>query len=565
MSLLTKFQQKLLNKINHVNKQNKLAKNQQKRLLNKFNHANKQNKLSKNQQRLLTRMFHFYEQNIDSQDYLNDILSNRGFIEPSMLSLHMASIAFNFNIISGKTTNLISQTIILGDQCPPTYCYGLTGRPWEFIVHSTVYNIPMALIDTRSWRLYPRDIIRGFTIELPTIALQLKLHVLNSNPRRKETLFKKIAITYLKLNILFWRLFYLIVYVPLILFRMRQRGAVAHILKILANAKPLLSLNHDIRSEENPAPVQNSFRIGLISKDFPNFGHYIWNDALGIVTTIHYAPLLQTHFLIEGPWDFGKGNQLPNTALSTFKLSEENLFNGFWCSYPVLALRSLPVLPSAASQLARHLANPKSLSNNVKHTSIMSQLIQSDHPSIIQSRLYVVFTVRLGSRPWLNSLEAITRIASFLTSLNPYITFIIDGMTSSFNMISKDIETMRSEISLGLEIQRSLQENGCDCHVITGLELSSKMSYYSLANLFIQTIGSADIIPHLILRKPIISFGTSFIKIIQEEMFKLANGNKSPCLFLEFFDPDGKGYTVNPEQVIDSILGNKEFLDIFAD
>jgi len=519
--------------------------------------------LSKNQQVLLTKMSHLYEQNKDSQKYLNDILSGKFNLEPNRLTLHMASIAFNTNIISGKTTSLISKTIVLGDQNPPIYCYGLTGRPWEFVVHATVYNFPVALIDIRNWRLYTRDIIAGFTIELPLISLQLILHTLNSNIKRKESIFKKTTNILLQLNILFWRLAYLIVYFPLRLFRMRQRGLVSHILEILGKATPLLSLNHDIQSGENLDPIENSYVFGLVSKDYNNFGHYIWNDALGIVTTNSYTPLLKTHFLIEGPWDFVNATQLLNTPVSTFKLSRENLFNGYWCSYPVLALRAFPVLRSATSQLAIQLTNGNTVSNSILTSSAKTHLIQSSSTEKTNSPLYVVFTLRLGGRPWLNSLEAVETISHFLVELNPHIYFLIDGMTKSSDMQPQHIETMRSEVTLSSQIQRMLQENGYNCHVITGLDLPSKMTYYNLAGLFIQPLGSANILPSWILQKPLIYFGPSRMISLAEKQNSVCIDRMAPHICLSVvMEPGNKGYTLDPRHVVDAIKGSKQFMAI---
>lgn len=534
---------------------------QEQRTLNHMRRVCKENKLSKSQKRLLTKMNHLYEHNRYCDKYLNDITTNQIILKPHQLSLHMASMAFNTNIISGLTTNQISQTVFLS---PCTYCYGLTGRPWEFVVHSH-YNFPVALIDTRSWRLYARDIMEGMTIELPTIALQLKLHVLRSNPTREESLFNKIMITSIKINILLWRLIYLIIYAPLRYFRLRQRGAVSHILETLARATPLHNLNHDIQLDKNLAPIDNTHRIGIASKHHNSFGHYIWNDALGIVTTSLYAPLLQPYFLIEGPWDFVNDTQLLNTPVRAFKLSKDILLNGYWCSYPVLQLIAYPILPLAATQLASKLTNSKAVFNNVELTSIMNQSIVSDKPSITQSTLYVVFTLRLGGRAWLNSLEAITSISSFLANLNPNIFFLIDGMTYSSKMEEKSIETMRLEIAMSSEIQTQLQKNGCGCHVITGLDLRSKISYYNLAGLFIQTLGSGDIIPHLILRKPLISFGPPNLILMQDYIFKAAGASMPPFIALEAeVDPNGTGYTINPEEVIKAIMDNNDLRDLLS-
>jgi len=530
--------------------------------LNETRRVCKENKLSGSQKRLLTKMSHLYEQNRYSDKYLNDIRANQIYLKPHQLSSHMASMAFNTNIISGLTTNLISQTVILSNS---TYCYGLTGRPWEFVVHSTFYNFPVALIDTRSWQLYPRVIIEGFTIELPFIALQLKLHVLSSDHKREGSLFNKLTITSLKLNILLWRLICLIVYTPLRFFRMRQRRLVSHILKKLAKATPLHNLNHDIQPEENLPPIENSCRIGVATKHFNSFGHYIWNDALGIVTTSLYAPLLQPFFLIEGPWDNVNDTQLLNTPARTVKISKDTILNGYWCSYPVLALTAYPILPLAANQLASQLTNSNALSNSSELTSIMNQSIVSDKPRITQSTLYVVFTLRLGGRAWLNSLEAISSISSFLASFNSNISFLIDGMTYSSKMEEKSIETMRLEVAMSSEIQTQLHRNGCDCHVITGLDLQSKMSYYNLSALFIQTLGSGDIIPHLILRKPLIGFGPPSLILLADCIFKAACGSMPPFIALEVeVDPNGTGYTVNPEQVIKAIMDRKELRDLLS-
>ena len=526
--------------------------------------------LSKNQQRLLKEMSHLYELSNNSLNYCQDVLSdNTNNLPHHSLTLHMAAMAFNINVLSGKTAKLISETIVVECQdWQVFYCYGLKNRPWEFVVHASFYNLPVALIDIRSWRIYKEENPLWRKVNLNIIAMKLKSMALNLNNSNSKANLNLIDKSSLLVSIILIGIFESVLQIaktfaarmPL---RHKLRLLKHNITAIIKLTTQPLNLTPIIDSIESVLPKGSWDGVVLLSKEVHNFGHHIWNDALGIVTTSQYIQMPQNLFIVEGPHDYSSSIQLLKIAVHTCKLSSEDILGGFWCSYPVLALRAFPVLQSAASQLAIQLTNGNTSANSVLSPTIKTNLRESSVSKKTQQRMCVVFTLRLGNRPWLNSLEALTTIAHYLAKLNSHIYFLIDGMTNFSSMKASHIETMRLEISLSSEIQSNLQMNGYDCHVITGLDLESKMSFYNSAGLFIQTVGSGDIIPHLILRKPIIAFAPSSMIKMQKLVFSSACGIMPPYITLEVNDAHGKGYTVNPEQVIKSITSNNELMDLF--
>jgi hypothetical protein len=517
-------------------------------------------------------MSHLYEHNKYSLAYYNEILASHPNLPQDILATHTASIAFNTNILSGITTKLINQTIRLGDPKHCIYCYGLTGRPWEFVVHATLYNVPLALIDSRHWNLYIKNVhTSGFTIDLNNVVLRLKMHALRSNSRLNASSFQKIGIYWLTLQFFLWRLLYLIYYALRILRELLKKHRPKSISAMITEltTRQLVSVDKKIQIGHNTAEDKIGHGIGIVSKDIDNFAHYIWNDALGIVTISNYVPMPQNLFLLEGPYDFTNGMKpLLTTPISSCKLSLNELRSGFCCSYPVLACRSIPVLRSSATQLANQFTTSESLSNEAELPSDRPQLIPSDKRKKFESKLHVLFTLRLGSRPWLDSMQTIFTLSQFLAKLRPNICIIIDGMTFCNGMETKHLETMRLEMILSSEIEQHLQKYGYECSVITGLDLSSKMNYYNMAGLFIQPLGSANQLPSWILQKPVIVFGSlSFYRHCENWhiWFLEDSGAMHPFMFLAVDNhPAKNGYTISAEQVIKSITEDEKFIDILT-
>jgi hypothetical protein len=542
--------------------------------------------LSKKQQRLLSEMSVLYEQSECSSIYFQDVLKSSTNISQPTLAMHIASMAFNINILTGKTTKLIKSTILLSDPSGKFilyYCYGLADRPWEFVVHATFYNLPLALIDTRKWKIYKDESISGLNINYNIIALKLKSIALNSaylNRKDRKDLFDKVSI---KASSVLLKIYLYVNLLNLFFKRKFSQAIDLHALpcprslfKYLTLARPLLNLTPRIDAIQNAHPGKSSNRIGLLTKDIDCFGHHIWNDALGIVTASEYIQMPKNLVLVEGPHNFTASTQMLKTTVPTCKLSFEDMRGDFWCSFPLLALRAYPVMRSAASQLAFKLTNSTAPSSSIQVPTEKISPMDSFVLNKTDGKICVVYSLRLGGRPWLNSLETIVAISRYLVGLTPNVSFLIDGMTNFPGMKSSHFETMQSEIALSLEIQRSLVANGYHCHVITGLDLLAKMYYYKLAGLFIQTCGSGDVIPHMILRKPVIGFGPLMLINCTEDLRNYTSGNMPPFIGIRVNNQDGEvvlrvndlqtkeGYSVDPGQIIKSIEENRELMELFV-
>jgi hypothetical protein len=542
--------------------------------------------LSKKQQRLLSEMSALYEHSEELSTYFQDVLNSSTNISQPTLAMHIASMAFNMNILTGKTTKLIKSTILLSDPSDKFvlyYCYGLAGRPWEFVVHGTFYNLPLALIDTRKWKIYRDDKVSGLNINYNIIALKLKEIMLGCPSFRGKTKPSMVDRFSLMASALYLKIYLYANLLRLLLKRRYSKAIDLHALpcprslfNYLFLTRPLIDLSPRVDAIHDSFSNMSSNRIGLLTKDIDCFGHHIWNDALGIVTASQYIQMPQNLVLVEGPHDFSASTQLLKNNVPTCKLSFEDMRCDFWSGFPLLALRAYPVLRSAASQLAFRLSNSSISPSSITAPTEIIGLTESSLLAKSQNTIYVVFSLRLGGRPWLNSLEAIVAISNFLEGLNPSVSFIIDGMTNFPDMKPNHFETMQSEVALSLEIQRVLQANGYDCDVITGLDLSTKMSYYKVAGLFIQTCGSGDVIPHMILRKPIIGFGPLMLINCTEDLRNYTSGIMPPFVGIRVNNQDGEivlrvddlqtkeGYAVDPERIIKSIEGNKELMDLFV-
>lgn len=518
--------------------------------------------LTRNQISLLSKMKALYEHNKASLRYQQDIAASGVHVAGDDLILQVASFAFNTNILMGKTCNLIQSTFIPGLNSK-VIVYSLADNPWTFIIHGTCYNLPIMLLDLRKWVFLKNEIFYGMYIPLNVGILRLKLHLLASGALQADSRIRKKDLFIISLNTYLMRIFYVVVCYPLRLIRnlvLRSKSSVSEeIRRYKADCSVLFGNNQQInvsldRSSSDSTP------LSLLTKETDSFGHYLWNDALGMANTSCYVDIPNNIVHVEGAFDFSSSCAIITSEPQCLKIPFSDQGINVSINHPLLLLRTIPVLKASACKLAINLYRLSSSSTFSNTEPASKQRLETATVVKPSNNRFVVFTLRLGARPWLNSLESITTLAHYMAGLLQPTCILIDGMTFYKQIKHHDRLVMNDEIILSQAIQRRLKSLGFTTHIITGLDLRSKLDYFRHAQLFVQTMGSANQLSSWILRKPLITFGDP--KFISKHAHFTESFVEHPSQVLVVpsnQDPDGLGYTINATSVINAVEASGPF------
>jgi hypothetical protein len=461
------------------------------------------------QQELLQKANKLYSTNEHAWSYYKTLVDSHPSLPRDQLAMQVASFIFNSNILTGKTSWLISHTVYYNDNGIHLYCYRLRSSPWLFAVHATIYNLPLILLDIRKDYTSFSEEIMGFTVSLRAISLRLRLLVFGNLldiSHEPQPLYAQYG---MRVLVKFQRIRYRVKnLIRLLRFRFTNDASYAGGL-----ASSGLSLDYSLL----PKTVMRTnalTRLLIITENIENMGHYFWNDALGIITYSNYLAIPKHSELVKGSHGYAGVLQLCSIAIDTVTAPSDCFECGFHVSIPAIALRTYPVEESSIQLLSKILM-PDELSFSEIPTNALdkdcTQGLEILSPHFQQvDFIVIVFTLRLGNRPWANSKETILFLADYLQRHSKCI-FVVDGMTKHERMSDREQQVLSEELLLGQEIVIALRERQIDAHSIVGCSFKQKLKLYKNVSIFIQPLGSGNIVPSWLLHKPVIAFGSRLL------------------------------------------------------
>lgn len=170
-----------------------------------------------------------------------------------------------------------------------------------------------------------------------------------------------------------------------------------------------------------------------------------------------------------------------------------NDFNELYSKASAEGFKSLVFLNKSVDDTGSHLGL---FSDSVRNLQLKNQGNKSR-----DSAFCLLISLDFEKRIWVNQEDGLRKVITYLREKYDKVTILLNGMTGTeFGYISEGIKNL-------INNEKIIAENICnelDVNLISlaGMSLSDKCDFISSSDMFIAPIGSASMLPSLVLKKP---------------------------------------------------------------
>jgi hypothetical protein len=363
---------------------------------------------------------------------------------------HQLSLIFNLNILANSSNCNIKATYCFVVESVDILVYSLWEPMHTYLIHATIYNIPVIAIDVAQPTRYSGTIdVLGYQINL------------------------------------------------------------YHIYDLICQISKI--------EEATAYGSKQAAKTCHMSCFTDNLGHYLWNDIGGV---FFYEQLLNS-LKIKTKVDALVGSHDYLEIFTKNSPSENNikslcLKQGSFCKqltfysteYVVLRFTIYNFITQTRKSFLRRI-----LASNCTNSEVNTDSSRS---------INFLFTLRCGQRKWIKQIQTIYKTCVLIDN-EISANIIIDGI-SRYRDIDylPFLKTVLFEYASYLAIKFLLASQNIKVQSIIGFKLTTKISFYKKCHLFIQSAGSANIMPAWIMGKQTIVFGSKrMIQLVNSQEYNV--------------------------------------------